>query len=254
MARLAGFAVIAMLVPACGDDVDALSRAHRAPHEQGAPPSARTIEVMKPAPPPVLRARANALVEGAPSEALVFQRAQDALTAGDIAAFVGCVRPVTRHRWLADVVVAVALASSDDRTDVDDAVTKPKREMRDMLAAFGATASFRDPSELAVDVLRKKLLEKVDDPDGLFVALLVFAHRHGADLDPVRAIGGKDAPASAVAASLLRLATRVRIPHTLAAEPSASAVQTSSPSASIEDQLLPVRFYVNDGTTWLDET
>ena len=180
-------------------------------------------------------------------------RAQDALEKHDYAAFVGSIRPETRHRWLTDLLLAVALASGDEPLQSDE-VTRRKGEMRSLLTRRGATASVAKPSQVSVTDLEKLLLDKVADPDELTVALLDFAAAHGRELDPVRALDPKAGP-SAASASIIRLANRVRAPHRLSAElPAAASVAGSADPKVLEDALLPVRFYSEGGVTWLDET
>ena len=195
----------------------------------------------------------HSLSEGAPSEALVFARAQGALEKHDYAAFVGSIRPETRHRWLNDLLLAVALASGDEPLQSDE-VSRRKAEMRSLLTRRGATASVANPKQISVSDLEKLLLDKVADPDELMVALLDFAAAHGAELDPVRALDPRAGP-SAAATSIVRLANRVRAPHRMSAElPAASSVVTNADPKALEDALLPVRFYSDGGVTWLDET
>lgn len=260
---------LAVAVAACGDDalplVEKGREAVRDERRARATSPLPTSEPLVVTPPP-LRPR----TEGAASAELVFARAQKAIASDDHLALLQCLRPSTRARWLRDLVVAMAVVSTDDGTDHDEASVAVKRSIRDLLRRYGAYA--RGSGDLSADAVGAALLEKVKDPDGLYVALLGFASDRKSPLDPVRAVQraprGARAPekADVSAAALIRLVERVRAPHELtdlrrlprALEPGDGPTWqglVKAPDARPSDvPFLPVNFFDEAGITWLDES
>jgi hypothetical protein len=218
----------------------------------------------------------SATVEGAPTIEVLFARAQRAVDEGDDRAFVLSIRPETRDLWLRDLVVDVAVESSDQPIDADRDRTR-RAKFRRVLAAFGARLSER-PSSLTR--LGDSLLERVRDREGLFAALLELARVEGSPYDPVRALTSGSATSS-TCLPIVRLVERVRSPATItteAAAPSASASASAPASASSSAPpaappslrplvagpsvvfvtaaggALPLRLWSDGTSVWLDES
>lgn len=252
--------LVALCLIACSDDVkervdqrrDAVNEDRR---ERAAAPRPTTdLPVLTP---PLGRPR----VEGAATAELVFARAQDAIAASDFVALLQCIRPSTRARWLRDLVVAVAVVSSDDGTDHDPASVAGKRKIRELLTRYGAYGSVDGADQMSADAVGRALVEKVKDPDGLYAALLDFAAEHRAAWDPVRAIEGLRRGAERgrrpdpTAAALVRLVDRVRAPNAIGPVDADGQALTRVPDAGPTDgAFLPVRFHVESGIAWLDES
>lgn len=208
--------------------------------------------------PPISRPR----VEGAASPALVFTRAQQAISAGDHVALLQSIRPTTRARWLRDLVVAMAVVSTDDGTDHDEKSTRAKKQIRDLLTRYGAYGAVQG-ADLSAEGVGRALVEKVQDPDGLFAALLDFALERGAPFDPVRALERLRRGARVserpdpTATSLLRLVDRVRAPHEIGpvdADAGDQAMTRIPDAGGADGAFLPVRFHTEGPITWLDES
>ncbi len=214
-------------------------------------------------------------VEGAESVAALFARAQKAARDGDDRALVLAIRPETRELWLRDLVVDVAVESSDQPIDADaDRVRRAK--FRRVLSAFGAQLAARPTSLVR---LGDSLLERVRDRVGLFSALLELARSEGQPFDPVRALT-RGTVTTPTGLPMLRLVERVRDPAVLtelslapAASGSAASVvalPSGTPSASpmvrplapgpavvfvgAPSGALPLRLWSDGRTVWLDES
>ncbi|MFO0619615.1 MAG: hypothetical protein U0414_43935 [Polyangiaceae bacterium] len=201
--------------------------------------------------------------EGASSPEAVFARAQRAVASGDALELLLSVRPATRARWLRDLVVAMAVVSSDDGTDHDPISKRAKLRIRELLRRYGASGSVSDPSDLSAEGVGRVLVEKVKDPDGLYAALLTFAAENRAEYDPVRALERLPRGARVserpdpTASSLLRLVDRVRAPHEIGpvdADAGSQALTRAPDAGPAGDAFFPVRFYTEGGVTWLDES
>lgn len=253
--------VLALLGASCGDDAgglvekrrDAELSARRA--RAAAPPEPQSDDLVLTAPP------SRDGTEGAPTAELVFARAQQAIDAGNWIDLLHSIRPTTRAQWLRDLVVALAVVSTDDGTDHDVPSQRAKRSIRELLVRYGAYGTVRD--DLSAEGVGRALVEKVKDPDGLYAALLEFATLNRAPLDPVRALQRipRDARVSArpdpTAASLVRLVDRVRSPHQIGpvdADAGGQALTTLPDAGPTDGAFLPVRFFTQDGVTWLDES
>jgi hypothetical protein len=254
-AYLIVIAVGALGAAACDDGPSLRERGIREVHDQGEhgekrPPAPALLVVE----PPTHRTA----IEGATSPELVFERAQRAIENRDALELLFSIRPETRRRWLADLVVAVAVASSDDGTEPDPMLRRDRAHVREMLRAYGAFGAVENPADLSADGVSRALLEKVKYPDGLYAALLDFAADHHADYDPVRALepSKRDRGPDPTAASLLRLVRRVRAPNQIGpVDPADGQALTLAPDAGPADTaFLPVRFATKAGTVWLDES
>lgn len=250
--------------PACSDtpslverrrDAELEARRARASGSSSAPTSELVRDFHREPPP----SRDGA--EGAASVALVFARAQRAIDAGDWIELLHAIRPSTRRQWLRELVLAMAVVSSDDGTDHDASSQRAKRSVRDLLKRYGAYGSVE--GDVSVETVGRALLEKVKDPDGLYAALLDFAAGHGAPLDPVRALQRipRDARVSErpdpTAASLVRLVERVRTPHEIGpvdADAGGQALTRLPDAGPTDGAFLPVRFFTEGEVTWLDES
>lgn len=202
------------------------------------------------------------LVEGAATTEQVMVRFEQALSTGDAAELLGCIHPETRRTWLGDLLVELAVDSTEARLTAPLEERRRKEEMRALLRAHGARIAERPPS-LDPRSIARGLLADVRDPDGLFVALLDFARRHGAELDPVRALtpsartplGGHRPSVSAE--PLTRLANRVRgarIPKGRAGAASGEGGGSFSHLVEVDATLQALRFRRDAERVWLDES
>lgn len=202
------------------------------------------------------------LVEGAPSAEEVMARFERALAAGDAAELLGCIHPETRRAWLGDLLVELAVDSTDARLAVPLEERRRKEELRALLRAHGALIAER-PTSLDQRSLARGLLAGVRDPDGLHVALLDFARRSGAELDPVRALAPKarvplgGPRPSASAEPLTRLAKRVRGARIAKGRTGAASGEGGAAFAhlvEVESTLQALRFRRDAERVWLDES
>ena len=137
--------VLALLGASCGDDAgglvekrrDAELSARRA--RAAAPPEPQSDDLVLTAPP------SRDGTEGAPTAELVFARAQQAIDAGNWIDLLHSIRPTTRAQWLRDLVVALAVVSTDDGTDHDVPSQRAKRSIRELAT--------RDPFDSVVTVV-----------------------------------------------------------------------------------------------------
>lgn len=199
---------------------------------------------------------ARAAEAGAPSPSALLAAAQGALATDDFEALLACVWPETRDVWLADLVVDLAVESTDRGDEVDMKKRNARAEVRAILSAYGATVSKR-PDGLTPGVLGKSLLERVPDRVRLYADLLRFAARERAPFDPARALTGSKEPSSS-AVPLVRLVDRIKPPAALETndggvievpEEGSSAVFLVSGGAPAV-----LRLRAKGGAYWLDES
>ncbi|HTJ84326.1 MAG TPA: hypothetical protein VL400_21545, partial [Polyangiaceae bacterium] len=151
--RLAAAGCLVVLASACGDDATRYAGGAAA---SGGPRAAAN--------------GAGAADGGAASVEALFERAQRAVSSGDDLELLRCVRPETREGWLRDLVVDVALESTDQPVD-GDVMRARRKEVRRILERHGAKLGAR-PKTLDTSTLGAALLENVRDHDALFAALL----------------------------------------------------------------------------------
>jgi hypothetical protein len=185
----------------------------------------------------------------------VLERAQAALRTGDHAALLACIRQDTRDAWLADLVVELAVETTDAGTDPDLRRRRARADARAILAGRGARLATR-PERLGPAELGRALLSPVRDRLALYADLLDFAASRRAPFDPVRAVTGAESP-SATATPLLRLVERVREPARLEETDAGTPVVADGPFAlfvTAKGAPIVLRFYAKDGAYWLDES
>jgi hypothetical protein len=189
-------------------------------------------------------------------------RFERALGSGEAAELLGCIHPETRRAWLADMLVELAVDSTEARLAVPLEEGRRKEELRSLLRAHGALIAER-PKSIDPRSIARGLLADVRDPDGLFVALLDFARSHGAELDPVRALSPParaplDGPRpSSSAEPLARLAQRVRgarIPKGRTGAASGEGGGRFSHLVEVDATLQALRFRRDADRVWLDES
>lgn len=250
---------LAVLIAACDEQHPAFGE-REGPPASLAPRGARSSPLATQA--HATRPPSPALVEGAPSAEAVMARFERALDAGDAAELLGCIHPETRRAWLADLLVELAVDSTDARLAVPLEERRRKEELRALLRAHGALIAER-PASLDQRSIASGLLAGVRDPDGLFVALLDFARRSGAELDPVRALAPKarvplgGPRPSASAEPLTRLANRVRgarIPKGRTGAAFGEGGAAFAHLVEVETKLQALRFRRDAERVWLDES
>ena len=145
---------------------------------------------------------------GAASPAALLSSAREALASDDYEVLLASIWPETRESWLLDLVVDLAVESTDHGAEPDWRRREARAEVRAILARHGATISSR-PEGLSPSTLGKELLGRVPDQVALYADLLRFAGRARAPFDPTRALTGSAEP-SVSATPLLRLVDRLR--------------------------------------------
>ena len=206
-------------------------------------------------------------VEGAESVAALFARAQKAARDGDDRALVLAIRPETRELWLRDLVVDVAVESSDQPIDADaDRVRRAK--FRRVLSAFGAQLAARPTSLVRLgDSLLERMRETykfevkthpppavraltrgtVTTPTGLPMLRLVERVRDPAVLTELSLAPAASGSAASVVA--LPSGTPSASPMVRPLAPGPAVVFVGAPSGA-----LPLRLWSDGRTVWLDES
>jgi len=201
---------------------------------------------------------AEAAAKGAPSPDALVASAQRAIAEDDFETLVSCLWPETRDAWLADLLVELAVESTDAGHEPDHDKRARQAEVRRILGEYGATLQ-KKPSGLTQGTLGKHLVESATDRVGLYAALLRFAATRRASFDPPRAITGAN-EASSSSVPLLRLTARLAPPAALEPPPDGGVVApppTEGPFAVFlvgSGGPAVLRMRASGGAYWLDES
>ncbi|NUO52854.1 MAG: hypothetical protein HOV80_28755 [Polyangiaceae bacterium] len=203
---------------------------------------------------PSERARQASL--GAASPAAALETAQKALADKDYPTLVACIWPATRDAWLADLVVDLAVESTELGHEPEGEKKRSRAEVRTVLARYGAVLSSR-PSDISPGSLGSSLLDRVRDRTGLYASLLAFADDRRMPFDPARVLTGAAEP-SPSAVPLLRLTDRIKPPSALETHDGgvAESPQDGPFALFVISKEAPVvlRFRAKAGAYWLDES
>lgn len=120
----------------------------------------------------------------------LFDRAREALAAGDDEVIVRCLEPAARRRWLGDALLAIEVASQEPRYQHDMGRRRAIAALRErMLAHIGDRQKPAGrPPVLGASAVGDALLERVDAPDQLLAELLTVSRSMGRPFDPVGAV------------------------------------------------------------------
>jgi len=201
---------------------------------------------------------AEAAAKGAPSPAALVASAQRAIAEDDFETLVSCLWPETRDAWLADLLVELAVESTDAGHEPDREKRARQAEVRRILGEYGATLQKKPPG-LTQGTLGKHLVESASDRVGLYAALLRFAKLARADFDPACAITGAD-EASSSSVPLLRLTARLAPPAALEPPPDGGVVEPPPAEGPFAVFLVGsggpavLRMRAAGGAYWLDES
>lgn len=223
--------------------------------EMYGPPGARAARSAPAASGPRSEA-ARAAEAGAPSPDALVASARKALSAGDHGALLASVWPETRDVWLADLIVDLAIESTERPGELDAKRRAARADVRAILARHGATIASR-PEGLSPGGLAKELLARVPDRVALYADLLALAARERTPFDPSRALTGAAEP-SISAVPLLRLVERLKSPGEL--ERLDGGVVESPPEGAFavflvgEGGPVVLRMRAKGGAYWLDES
>jgi len=191
-------------------------------------------------------------VEGANGQEAVLARAQQAIATADDRSLLLCIQPAVRDGWLRDLVVELAIESSDRPLDADAALRARRAAVRRILTAHQATID-ETPAAMEAKAIGDALLKRVPDRLALYTQLLGFAREASAPYDPARPL--LQAVTEPDRSPLVRLVERVRSPAALLPDLADAGTEqkgvrfVASPSGPV-----PVRFVAQDGITWLDES
>jgi hypothetical protein len=199
---------------------------------------------------------AKAAAAGAASPAEALTTAQRALAEKDYETLVASVWPATRDAWLADLLVELAIESTDLGHEPAGPRRDARSDVRALLMKHGAYLTSR-PRDVTAGALGKHLVDRVADRAGLYASLLTFADEKRTPLDPARALTGGSEP-SASAVPLLRLADRIKAPAALEVpDGGVEPAPVEGPFAlfvGAGSAPTVLRFRAENGAYWLDES